>query len=207
MGTSEPELSNATVMRPSGSGMTDDYASTPNALSKQQLAAALVQHLPRVWRVARRMGLSPATAEEAAQDAFVILFQKMDRIEPGKELAFLLSTVTLICQNLRRKSSFCREVVQPPELLELVADGKTVLDLVEEKQAKELVDEILGQLSEPLRVVFVFYELERLTLVEISEILEIPLGTAGSRLRLARKAFRNELTRRKKRKLPREEEP
>lgn len=169
----------------------DDSGACERAVSNQ-----LVQFFPRAWRVARRMGLGPAQAEEAAQEAFVVFLQKRAQIDDGKELAFLLSTVANISQNLRRRSHVRRELLCAPEQLDHhVAEATTTCSL-EQEADKALVDDILLRLSESLRVVFVLYELEELTLQEIAETLHVPLGTVGSRLRLARHAFRKELNRR-----------
>jgi RNA polymerase sigma-70 factor (ECF subfamily) len=161
----------------------------------QETAQLLARYFPRVWRVARRTGLPAAHAEEAAQEAFIVLFQKRAHVQAGKELAFLLSTVTRISRNVRRKASQTRELPCAPDILEQHAGAPMPLALLERKRACDQVDQILASLAEPLRVVFVLYEIEQLTLQEIAEIQQIPLGTAGSRLRLARKAFRTALRR------------
>ena len=44
-------------------------------------------------------------------------------------------------------------------------------------------------MPDDLRVVFVLYELEEMSTPEIAALLEIPPGTAASRLRRAREAF------------------
>ena len=46
------------------------------------------------------------------------------------------------------------------------------------------------QLSVKQREVFVLYELEEIDGKEVAEVLEIPINTVWSRLRLARKRFR-----------------
>ena len=56
----------------------------------------------------------------------------------------------------------------------------------------KLVQQCVLQLSDKLREVFVLYELEELEGNEIAEILDLPVNTVWSRLRLARAAFRNE---------------
>ena len=48
---------------------------------------------------------------------------------------------------------------------------------------------MLESLPLDLRTVFVLYELEELTMVDIARALEIPTGTVASRLRRARQAF------------------
>lgn len=170
------------------------------------MANLLVAHFPRLWRVARRMGLEPMRAEEAAQEAFVILFEKRAVVAPGKELAFLISAVTHVTQNMRRKVSYAYERPVSPELMDIHPAVDNVQRLVEQLEAKELVDELIANLSEPLRVVLILFELEGLTLQQIADALDIPLGTAGSRLRLARKAFQRAVAQRKNSEGPFEEE-
>jgi len=45
-------------------------------------------------------------------------------------------------------------------------------------------------MGEDLRVIFILFEFEGLQTGEISEMLDLPMGTVGSRLRRARDEFR-----------------
>jgi RNA polymerase sigma-70 factor (ECF subfamily) len=47
----------------------------------------------------------------------------------------------------------------------------------------------MSELPEDLREVFVLFELEEMAIKEIADTLELPIGTVGSKLRRARKAF------------------
>jgi RNA polymerase sigma-70 factor (ECF subfamily) len=64
----------------------------------------------------------------------------------------------------------------------------------QKSQAKQLLERILSEMNEDLRTVFVLFELEGLTSVEIAELLSIPVGTAASRLRRAREEFQLAVT-------------
>jgi len=55
----------------------------------------------------------------------------------------------------------------------------------------ELCDLALAKVDPDLAEVFVLFELEELSSPEIASLLEIPLGTVASRLRRARKEFRD----------------
>ena len=59
----------------------------------------------------------------------------------------------------------------------------------ERREAADLVNELLNQLPDERKVVFVLSELEQLSMPEIAGMLRIPLNTAYSRLRLARRDF------------------
>ena len=51
-------------------------------------------------------------------------------------------------------------------------------------------------MSLELRTVFVLFELEQMTKTEVAALLDLPVGTAVSRLRRAREHFRASLVRR-----------
>jgi RNA polymerase sigma-70 factor, ECF subfamily len=69
-------------------------------------------------------------------------------------------------------------------------------DLIEHKQQMQVLDVLLDELPMEQRCVFVLYELEEMTGEQIAELLDLPIGTVWSRLRLARQAFRVSIHRR-----------
>jgi RNA polymerase sigma-70 factor (ECF subfamily) len=64
-----------------------------------------------------------------------------------------------------------------------------VEELIDRRRARELLDEILAAMTMELRLVFVLFEVEQLTMAEIARMLELPPGTVASRLRRAREDF------------------
>jgi RNA polymerase sigma-70 factor (ECF subfamily) len=48
---------------------------------------------------------------------------------------------------------------------------------------------VLEEMADDLRAVFVLFEIEEMSAQQISELMDIPLGTAKSRLRRAREDF------------------
>jgi RNA polymerase sigma-70 factor (ECF subfamily) len=71
----------------------------------------------------------------------------------------------------------------------------TPLEQAETNAELQLLASLLAELDEPKRDMFTLVELEELSVPEAAEILEIPLNTAYSRLRLARQAFEAALAR------------
>jgi RNA polymerase sigma-70 factor, ECF subfamily len=63
-------------------------------------------------------------------------------------------------------------------------------DLADQRRAVDLMGRILANMDLDLKTVFILAELEGQTMPQVSSLLEIPLGTATSRLRRAREAFR-----------------
>jgi RNA polymerase sigma-70 factor (ECF subfamily) len=129
-----------------------------------------------------------ADADDAAQKVFLVLSRKAQAVQPGRELPFLLRTAVLVASEARRALRRHREVSDP--LVDAHASTKPSpeRELLEREKLSQL-DAILGEMEEPLRVAFVLYELEEMTMAAIAEALEVPPGTVASRLRRARERF------------------
>ena len=70
-----------------------------------------------------------------------------------------------------------------------MGDSPTQEELSDQLRARLLLDRILSEMTAELREVFVLFELEELAVAEVAELLSIPIGTVGSRLRRAREEF------------------
>ena len=69
------------------------------------------------------------------------------------------------------------------------ADEPSPEQRLELAEAQLLLLQVLDTLPDTLREVFVLFEIEELTMRDISDVLAIPQGTVASRLRLARSQF------------------
>jgi RNA polymerase sigma-70 factor (ECF subfamily) len=154
-----------------------------------RLRAMVAAHFEFIWRALRGLGVPAANVDDAAQQVFWIAAQKLDVIASGSERAFLFSTARGVAANARRARARNREQADDGAL-ELVSDAAPDPEEAAQKsQAKRLLEKVLSEMNEDLRTVFVLFELEGLTSVEIAELLQIPVGTAASRLRRAREEF------------------
>jgi RNA polymerase sigma-70 factor (ECF subfamily) len=124
-----------------------------------------------------------------AQRVFLTASQKLAEIAVGRERSFLFSTAAFAAANARRAHARRREVMDD-ELLDAQVDpspdGERVVEM---KERRRLLDQVLAEMPDDLRTVFVLFVLEGMSSPEIAELLEIPTGTVASRLRRAREAF------------------
>ncbi len=151
--------------------------------------------LPFVWRLLRRLGLSPADADDAAQQVFLVAARRAGEIEPLKLHKFLYGTALRVAANARRGLERRREALDD-SAASAVSPDPAPDELVAQRRARSVLDEILAKLTPMLARVLVLAEIESLTLAEIAELEDIPTGTAASRLRRAREAFKSELAKR-----------
>jgi len=154
-----------------------------------RLRAAVDAHYDVVWRFLRRMGVAEAGAEDAVQQVLLVFARKLDLVEPGAERSFLLGTALRVASDHRRQGARVREVADDGAV---AREPSNLLDADEEldrRRARGVLDELLGQLADDLRTVFVMCDLEELTMSEVAGALGVPPGTVASRLRRARESF------------------
>lgn len=153
-----------------------------------RIARALADHFDSVWRALRRFSIPEAHADDAAQQVFVAFASRIAVVEVGGERAYLMGIAVRVAANLRRQHARSREdaVESFDETPQSARDPESLL-VARERRLR--LDQALATLPEQQREVFVLYELEGFSLPEIARALEIPLGTATSRLRRARDAF------------------
>ncbi|WP_437509358.1 RNA polymerase sigma factor [Sorangium sp. So ce1099] len=158
--------------------------------STERYRALVDAHFDFIWRSLRGLGVPAGSADDAAQHVFLIAYQKLDEIAPGRERSFLFGTALGVAANARRAGARRRELCDD-DAMAAAADGAPDPEqLMEMKQARELLDEVLDAMEDDLRVAFVLFELEGVPTEEISAMLGIAKGTVASRLRRAREEFR-----------------
>ncbi len=163
-----------------------------DALAVQQAARLRLErmfneHHDFIWRLLRRLGLSRGAADDAAQNVFVVAAERVLDIREGSERSFLFGTALRVARRASRNEKrwvleedmdFRNSQVARPE------------DLADQRRAVDLMGRILANMDLDLKTVFILAELEGQTRPQVASLLEIPLGTATSRLRRAREAFR-----------------
>ena len=151
-------------------------------------------HYGFVWRLLRRLGLGEGDADDAAQQVFLSATNRMSDVEPARERSFLYGVALNVGARMRRSRGRRRE--EPLEAAgEREAREPNAEQLLERRQQRQLLDALLDEMPEDLRVVFVLFELEQLSTPQIAELCGIPVGTAASRLRRAREDFEGRVAR------------
>lgn len=141
-----------------------------------------------VWSILRRLGVFERELEDAVHDVFVVFHRRMadfDDTRPARP--WLAGIATRVASDFRRRAVHRREQVTdevegPPRAPRQEAE-------LEANDARRLVRRALEGLDQDRRAVFVLCDLEGYKVPEIAELLEVPLNTAYSRLRLARRDF------------------
>jgi RNA polymerase sigma-70 factor, ECF subfamily len=154
-------------------------------------------HLEAVWHTLRRLGVPDDSADDAAQQVFLVASQKLDQIQVGRERPYLLGIALKVASIARRTAQRRREVLMddldagalPPREQELLPD-----EALDEKRGLARLETVLARMPAEMREAFVLFELEELSAPEVAEVLAIPVGTVASRVRRARDHIRAQLS-------------
>jgi RNA polymerase sigma-70 factor (ECF subfamily) len=161
---------------------------TMGGVNESRLRQVVSEHFEVLWRFLRRLGIADGDTDDAAQEVVLVLARKLDHVAVGAERSFVLSTAFRVASGFRRAARRRREV-EDGELSELESPELGPEALAEKQRLRVVLQRVLNELPLELRVVFVLYELEELTMAEIAATLELPPGTVASRLRRAREQF------------------
>jgi len=139
-----------------------------------------------VWRALRHLGVREADVEDACQDVFVVLHRRLSDFRGDSSIkTWIYGICVRVASEYRRRAHVVREVseaepstlAQPAEQLERVA----------QRESLECLARILDQLDDEKRAVFVLYELEELSMMDVAKAVDCPIQTAYSRLHAARR--------------------
>lgn len=170
----------------------------PRAAARPDLASVYEAHFRYVWRCLRSLGVYDAQLDDALQDVFMVVQQRLGDFDGRAELRTWLYAIALRIarkyrdRKRREPASLDQARESQPELV-LVSTGEGAA-LQNERLA--LARAALEVLSDEQREVFVLARVEQMSAPEIAEIIGVPLNTVYSRLRAARLAFEAEVARR-----------
>lgn len=158
----------------------------PTGDQPPRLRALFAEHAPFVCRSLRRLGVAEADLDDMLQEVFLVVHQRLaDYEERERTRSWLYSICKRVALAQRRKLSRRRENVTCE-----LPDGQTAatqLQSVEDLEALRLGQRLLALLSHEQREVFVLYEVEEMSMLEVAAALGCPLQTAYSRLYKAKK--------------------
>lgn len=155
----------------------------------------------RIYYHCYRMTGSAEEAEDLAQEAFVRAYVNIrsfdDRRRFSTWLYRIATNLTIDYLRKRKPDYYLEQPVKGTEHLTLYSQLASEENLPDEEiERLELKEQIKGHildLSDIYRSVIVLRYIDELSLKEISEVLDIPLGTVKTRLYRGREALRKKL--------------
>lgn len=157
---------------------------------KEAFAELFQDYAPRIKAYMIRQGADPTTAEELAQETLMTVWRKAALYSATKGSA--TTWIFTIARNLRI-DRLRREVpwqALPEGHGEEASDDTPPDEAFAERQRRDRIHEVLATLPPDQHEVVNLSFIEGLSHSEISERLDVPLGTVKSRMRLAYRKIR-----------------
>jgi RNA polymerase sigma-70 factor, ECF subfamily len=157
------------------------------------------EHAEFVWCSLRRLGVAPASVDDALQDVFVVVHRRLREFEGRSSLrTWLFGIVLGIARNYRRSAR--RRAPEGALAAEATddlpsPDARGPEGRAEDAEAVRALYSLLDQLDEDKREVFVLADIEEMTAPEIAAALSLNVNTVYARIRAARLAFEQAVAR------------
>lgn len=167
--------------------------------SEEAFEALVKLHERQIYALTLRICGNPEDAAEAAQEAFLSAWQGLRFFRQESEFSTWLyrlasnASIDLLRKEKRHRGAASLDDELNPE----VPDGTalTPQDALERKEIREQIREGLLDLSADHRQVLVLREMHQLSYQEISDVLDLDVGTVKSRISRARQQLRKFLLR------------
>ena len=152
-------------------------------------------HYAFVWRTMRHFGLDEASADDAAQDTFVVVHRRLADYDGRTHIrGWLYGIARRVASTTERGAIRARRRLERYEIPVSALDPE---DAIARQEANVWVAEFLASLPPPQRDAFFLVDIEGLSAKDMAATLGINVNTATSRLRLGRGRFAQALERRK----------
>jgi len=155
----------------------------------------LLTYQDKIYNLCRYMLGGTHDAEDATQDVFFKAYQNLNKFKPDSSLYTWLYRIAVnTCIDYRRKPFFESLFKKSKEgdvfVVDQPSDSPSPERLYGSKEISNAIQLALGRLSEKLRTVIVLKEIEGLSYEEISEVLDVSIGTVKSRISRAREELK-----------------
>ncbi len=150
-------------------------------------------NVSRVYAVCLRASQDKDTAEELTQEVFIKAWEKLSSFQFGSKFSSWLHSIA-VNQFLMMKRSEKRFAERVAELSDIVNRESASTKHKHSIDSKMDIETALGKLPQQARLAFILHDIEGYKHHEISDIMNIEVGTSKAHLHRARRMLREELT-------------
>jgi len=153
----------------------------------------VLPHLDAAYRLARWLMRNEHDAEDAVQDAAVRALRYFRTFTGGNGRAWFLKIARNTCRGWRGSGPQAPTDLFDEQLHSPASPVRDPESLVLQTDDSRLIDRAMSTLPDRFRELLVLRELEGLSYRELSDLMDVPIGTVMSGLSRARQAFRGAL--------------
>ncbi|TDI82200.1 MAG: sigma-70 family RNA polymerase sigma factor [Caldithrix sp.] len=164
---------------------------------KQAYGELVNKYMKRAYYTALGLIGSPEAAMDLSQEAFIRAYRAIKRLDADKKFfTWYYRILKNLCLNhLRDRARHARSFSEVGEttLLKMSDQGEDASRQVEQEETREIVWDAINSLKPQEREIIILKDFQEHSYIEISELLDCPMGTVMSRLYNARQALKVKL--------------
>jgi RNA polymerase sigma-70 factor (ECF subfamily) len=162
-----------------------DNMTPASSRSRPDLGAVFDEHFDYVWATLRRLGVRDADREDLVHEVFLKVHARLPDYDPTRPLRpWLFGFAYRVSADYHRLARHRFEVFG--ESPDVAAANQPADERIAAFEKRDILLEALKTLNLDQRAVLIMHDLDETPMPEVARLLEIPLNTAYSRLRLAR---------------------
>lgn len=169
-----------------------DLVKQANEGDKHAFKALFDQNSSRVYAFCLRLCANVDTAQELTQDTFIKAWEKLDSFRFQSKFSTWLHSIAMneFLMHKRSQKRFFSRFVQTEDVIQYERFNETAT-----RSHGENIDieRAIAKLPRQARTVFVMHDIQGYQHNEISELINIQIGTSKAHLHRARKLLREEL--------------
>lgn len=154
------------------------------------------RHSDRVYRLAYRLTGNQHDAEDLTQEVFVRVFRSLHTYTPGTFEGWLHRITTNLFLDQARRKQRIRFESLGDDVARIVSPARSTESVTTDGMFDADVESALAALPPDFRVAVVLCDIEGLSYEEISDILDVKMGTVRSRIHRGRAMLRASLAHR-----------
>lgn len=164
-------------------------------ISEEKKYSMLVkQHKNMVYSYALYIMKDRMEADDVAQEVLIRLWENLDKINLLAAKSWLMRTTHNLCIDYFRKRKQVYQIDEEfAESIEANESESNPLIITQLKMTANKIKELIKELPDHLKSVFVLYEIEGLKYKEISKTLDLPINTVKVQLLRARKQLQEKM--------------
>jgi RNA polymerase sigma-70 factor (ECF subfamily) len=147
----------------------------------------------KLLRYGKRFLSAQEDVEDIVQDVFVSAYQKIQSFDPSQRFSPWIYRIAhnAFIDGLKKKTRSPFINMDFDALLSHAAGDELVEKERDRKEMRTMIDKGLDRLSPKYREAIILYYLEELSYKEIADVLQVPLGTVGARVKRAKEDLKN----------------
>lgn len=159
------------------------------------------EHVKFIYNVALRYAGNPYDAEDLVQETYFLAFKKFDQLRDDRKLKSWLFTILRNTYLKTRRQNGPRKITEYDDSIDYISTLENAVEQIdvvtayEQKIESDQIQQLLANLPDKYKAPLLLYYLSEMSYQEISETLELPMGTVMSRLSRGKQVLKKKILR------------